>query len=162
MPPLPPVQVRRDVHCGNTFERLWGLTFQRVPFPRPFPVWYRVLPGAFNAPLCDFPFSFGISQEERFLLVFRAGDLRLSSCGFHRIGRALGSVDLIGSHPLFTVIEAKNVWVLASLAVMKGSDPIKSTLCLPARSRSTSSSVSADHATCYKTLVEVVPVIVPR
>ena len=38
-----------------------------------------------------------------------------------------GSVDLMGSDPLLTVVEAKNVWVLASVAVMKGSDPIKST-----------------------------------
>ena len=32
----------------------------------------------------------------------------------------------MGSDPLLTVVEAKNVWVLASIAVMKGSDPIKS------------------------------------
>ena len=38
-------------------------------------------------------------------------------------------VDLMGSDPLLTVVEVKNVWVLASIAVMKGSDPIKSTLC---------------------------------
>ena len=35
----------------------------------------------------------------------------------------------MGSDPLLTVVEVKNVWVLASIAVMKGSDPIKSTLC---------------------------------
>ena len=39
------------------------------------------------------------------------------------------TVDLMGSDPLLTVVEAKHVWVLASIAVMKGSDPIKSTLC---------------------------------
>ena len=34
----------------------------------------------------------------------------------------------MGSDPLLTVVEAKNVWVFASIAViMKGSDPIKST-----------------------------------
>ena len=33
----------------------------------------------------------------------------------------------MGSDPLLTVVEAKKVWVLASIAVRKGSDPIKST-----------------------------------
>ena len=38
------------------------------------------------------------------------------------------AVDLMGSDPLLTVAEAKNRGVFASIPVMKGSDPIKSTL----------------------------------
>jgi hypothetical protein len=37
-------------------------------------------------------------------------------------------VDLMGSDPLVTVVEAKNGDFFPSTAVMKGSDPIKSTL----------------------------------
>ena len=39
----------------------------------------------------------------------------------------LQSVDLMGSDPLLTVVEAKNGDFFPSTAVMKGSDPIKST-----------------------------------
>ena len=46
----------------------------------------------------------------------------------------------MGSDPLLTVVEAKNVWVLASIAVMKGSDPIKST-----SPRSPKESINSNH-----------------
>ena len=42
----------------------------------------------------------------------------------------LGSVDLMGSDPIMTAIEAKTQTFLASTTVSRGSDPIKSTLIL--------------------------------
>ena len=44
--------------------------------------------------------------------------------------RPCQSVDLMGSDPLLTVVEAKNGDSFLSTAVMKGSDPIKSTASL--------------------------------
>ena len=50
----------------------------------------------------------------------------------------------MGSDPLLTVVEAKNVWVLASIAVMKGSDPINATHLFQVDSMTTLSNNSSD------------------